>query len=132
MTTTSEIFKSMHQYSYQDLERLNLYPGQPQLLVLINENEGISQKELADKKFVKAATITGMLNKLEQNELVFRKADENDKRVMKVYLTERGRHIAEGSKKYLKDLHLRLFKDFSDDEIKNFIELVIKIKENIK
>jgi DNA-binding MarR family transcriptional regulator len=108
-----------------------LYPGQPQLLSLIKANEGITQKDLSEKNFVKPATITGMLNKLEANHYVYRVADEVDKRVMRVYLTPEGRHITKQGEKFMESMTDQLFNGFSDEELQTLVQLIQKMRTNL-
>lgn len=127
-----EIFKSLHQRSYHKTEDKCLYPGQPKLLALIKANEGITQKDLSEKSFVTPATITGMLNKLEANHYVYRVPDEADKRVMRVYLTPEGSHLAEQGELFLKKMTTQLFDGFTDEEIQSLITLTDKMKANLQ
>lgn len=131
MQTLSEIMKTIHQRSYQRLVGKNLYPGQPKLLVLIKANEGITQKELAEKNCVKPSTITEMLNKLVVNNYVCRVPDETDKRIMRVYLTKEGRLIAEQSQEFMKEVTSRLFQGFTEEELHIFAKLVKKVRNNL-
>lgn len=126
-----EVFKIIHQQSYQNMDKLNLYPGQPKLLVLIKQNEGITQKELSEKNFVKPATITGMLNKLEANQLVTRIPDTFDKRVMRVYLTEEGKKLALQSELFMDNLVKKVFHNFTQEELNEYIRLTEKMRNNL-
>jgi len=126
-----EIFKSLHQYSYQKMENCSLYPGQHKLLSLIKANEGCTQKELSGKNFVKPATITGMINKLEANHYVYRVIDETDKRIMRVYLTSEGRHLADQADLFIEDLTDVLVQDFSEEELETFIYYIEKVRNNL-
>ncbi len=128
----SEVIKLVHLRSYQNLDQLKLYPGQPKFLALIKSNEGLTQKELSEKHFVKPSTITGMLVKLEANNYVYRVPDDTDKRIMRVYLTEEGRSLAEQSEKYMFELTQTLFSGFTDDEICSFLKLTDKMKKNLQ
>lgn len=128
----SELFKAVHLQSYQGLDKLNLYPGQPQLLALIKSKEGITQKELSERKFVTPATITGMLNKLEAHKLVYRVSDQEDKRIMRVYLTEEGRRLTVQSDQFMSDLSDRVFEGFTDEEIEQYINLTDKMRKNLQ
>ncbi len=123
--------KSIHQHSYHKLEKTKLYPGQPQLLLHIKDNEGITQKALSEKHCVKPATITGMLNKLEANHYVYRVPDEVDKRMMRVYLTPEGRHLAEEGDKFMQGMTNQLFNGFTEEELKTLLHLIQKIRINI-
>ncbi len=130
--TFSEIIRSVHLCSYQQMDHVKLYPGQPKLLAVIYDHEGLTQKELADKNCVKPASITGMLNKLEANGYVYRVPDEADRRNLRVYLTPEGRDAALLGKRFLIGLAEKMFTDFTEEEIKSFIELTHKIKSNLQ
>jgi DNA-binding MarR family transcriptional regulator len=123
--------KAIHQHSYQKLEKTKLYPGQPQLLIHIKDNEGITQKALSEKHFVKPATITGMLNKLEANRYVYRIPDEDDKRMMRVYLTPEGRHLAEEGEEFMEAMTNKLFDGLTKEELKTLLHLIQKIRNNM-
>lgn len=128
----SGVFKTIHQCSYHNMDTMRLYPGQPKFLALIKENEGVTQKELAEKHGVKPATITGMLGKLEANQYVYRVPDEIDKRVMRVYLTPEGRNMANKGEKFIISLTERMFQGFTKEELNNFLLLTDKIKNNLQ
>jgi DNA-binding MarR family transcriptional regulator len=132
MNTLSQIFKLAHQQSYQKMDQLNMYPGQPKLLALLLCHEGLTQKELACKNFVKPSTITGMLNKLEANGYVYRIPDETDKRSIRVYLTSEGRQLAAQGQIFLHQLTEQMFAGFTEEELKAYIRLSDKIKRNLQ
>jgi DNA-binding MarR family transcriptional regulator len=124
--------KLIHMRSYHNLESLKLYPGQPKFLAIIKENEGVTQKELAQIHNVKPATITGMLSKLEANHYVYRVPDESDKRILRVYLTPEGRRMAEQSQKFIVNLTETMFRGFSKEELQAFLKLTEKITKNLQ
>ena len=126
-----EIFKFIHQKSYHKLENECLYPGQPKLLALIKDNEGITQKELSIKNCVQPSTITGMLNKLESNHYVYRVPDEADKRMMRVYLTPEGLRLAHQGDQFLKSLLEQIYEGFTEEELQTFVTLTDKMKHNL-
>lgn len=127
----SEVFKSIHQRSYHKIKTAHLYPGQPRLLSLILANEGIPQKDLSEKNFVKPATITGMLNKLEEKNYVYRVPDTVDKRIMRIYLTPEGRQLAEDSERFMVTMVEQLFEGFSEEELTTFVKLAEKMRNNL-
>jgi DNA-binding MarR family transcriptional regulator len=131
METMGQLFKSIHQRSYHKMENKNLYPGQPRLLSLIRSHEGITQKELSKLTFVTPATITGMLNKLEANHYLYRIPDEEDKRIMRVYLTPEGKSLSEKGEAFMSSMIDQLFDGFSDEELQTFLALTKKLKNNL-
>lgn len=86
---------------------------------------------MSEKHCVKPATITGMLNKLEANRYVYRVPDDDDKRIMRVYLTPEGRALAEQGEAFMIGLTDRLFDGFTEEELKTLLRLVQKIKNNL-
>ena len=67
----------------------------PHLDILANlyRFEGISQQDLAHKLLVGRSNISMLLPQIEKRGLIERKPDENDKRIMRLYLTEQGRDL---------------------------------------
>jgi len=63
------------------------------LSVLFFEHDGAAIGTLSQKRGFDAPTVTGIVKRLEQSELVERQHDREDRRVVKVYLTEEGRAI---------------------------------------
>jgi DNA-binding MarR family transcriptional regulator len=127
----SETMKYVHQRSYHKMNNTHMYPGQPKLLSIIKANEGITQKDLAEKNMCKPATITGMLNKLEANHFVYRVPDEVDKRILRVYLTPEGQSHAKQAESFIVSLVEQLFDGFSEEELHTLIKLSKKMKSNI-
>ena len=91
MTLTMRLAKVQHQYWREKLETLDLYPGQPQLLLALKAHEHVSQKELARAMDVTPATLTVMLRRMDAKQLVSRVSDEQDQRITRLCLTEKGR-----------------------------------------
>ncbi|MBQ2927202.1 MAG: MarR family transcriptional regulator [Oscillospiraceae bacterium] len=70
--------------------------GRGNVMAVIAQHPGITQKELADALGIQPASVSELLMKLEQKGLVLREKDEQDRRSMKVSLTEEGQaHINE-------------------------------------
>jgi len=72
------------------LAPLNLKPAQFDVLMALHRHPGMSQHDLARKLMVGRSNITMLLPQLEKRELVERKADKKDKRVLRLTLTEGG------------------------------------------
>ena len=68
-------------------------PPQWGVLSLLHEQEGQTLGTLSQQRAIDAPTMTGIVKRLEQNGLVERKHDREDRRLVKVYLTDEGRDI---------------------------------------
>jgi len=75
----------------QALSDRGLHPGQAMCLPMIDANDGIAQRDLADALHVARPTLTKMLNSMEKAGLVRRRADAADARLTRVELTDAGR-----------------------------------------
>jgi MarR family transcriptional regulator, lower aerobic nicotinate degradation pathway regulator len=87
------------QYYAQVVAPLGLAP--PQIAILqVLEGEGMMrQARLTDRTRIGKATMVGLLNELEEQGLIERRASASDKRAFDIYLTEKGgervRQVAE-------------------------------------
>jgi MarR family transcriptional regulator, organic hydroperoxide resistance regulator len=72
-----------------------LHVGQEMVLVELWQNDGLRCGDLAYQLGVEPPTITRMLRRLESCGLVERRADPEDARSLRVYLTGRGRALEE-------------------------------------
>jgi DNA-binding MarR family transcriptional regulator len=68
---------------------------QGRILAVLKLKDGISTKELSYLLGVRVSSLNGLLSKLEKGGLVTREPSMQDKRVMLVKLTERGRSLEE-------------------------------------
>jgi len=98
------------------LEALGLYRGQPPVLFALWEQEGLTHTELAERLQNTPATITKMLQRMEKAGFVQRRADANDQRVSRVYLTEAGRAIQSQVQEVRDTMEADTFAGFSDEE----------------
>ncbi|MNN51693.1 Organic hydroperoxide resistance transcriptional regulator [compost metagenome] len=80
------------QYS-ESLRELNLYVGQDNLLYRLWLGDGITQMQLCEHLKCEPPTVTNMVKSLEQNGFIYRKRDEQDARVMRIYLTDKGKEL---------------------------------------
>ncbi|MBA2679656.1 MAG: MarR family transcriptional regulator [Ktedonobacteraceae bacterium] len=95
------------------------------------EHEGRSQVELQTLLRVEAATITGLLQRLERYGLIYRQADEHDKRMQRVFLTNEGRALAPKVRHLAEDINLQAFGDFSPEEHHQLRHLLTRALHNL-
>ena len=61
-----------------------------QLMQIVRENPGISQKELAERMHIQPASLSELVGKMEQRGLVVREKNDDDRRSIRIQLTETG------------------------------------------
>lgn len=69
----------------------------PQLTALcyIINTEGIKIGELSMSMNLSSSTVTELVDRMERNQLVIRKRDQDDKRIYRIYVKEKGKIIRE-------------------------------------
>ena len=75
------------------LHALGVHVGQEMILFQLWQRDGLNQTELTACLGVEPPTTTKMVQRMEANGLVVRRADPRDGRVVQVWLTPRGRAL---------------------------------------
>ena len=105
-----------------------LSPPQVHLLFSIaSKQEGISVKGLAERTSVTPGAITQFVDGLVEMGLVMREGDPNDRRIVRLKLTELAKSQFEHFRKDYLTSASRVFNVLSNDEIKQLISLFDKI-----
>ncbi len=77
------------------LKSLGLSIPQFDVLSTLTEQEGISQKELAERLYVTKGNVSGLIDRLVEAGLVERRAIPDDRRFYALFLTPQGKTLAE-------------------------------------
>jgi DNA-binding MarR family transcriptional regulator len=65
------------------------------VLMSLWRNDGLSAVELARRAGLEPSTMTGLLDRMERDQLLARRPDPDDRRAQRIYLTETGRTVRE-------------------------------------
>lgn len=103
------------------------------LMILKNSSqEGISQQELSEKLVVTKSNVVGLVDRMERQELVERKAHPTDRRFNQIVITQKGRELVEKvGIHYYKEVD-RMMAGLSEPEKKAIIEATAKVREYLK
>jgi DNA-binding MarR family transcriptional regulator len=112
-------------------DELGLYRGQPFLLAVLWESEGITHSELAHRMHVSPATVTNMIKRMEKAGFVERRPDAADQRVSHVHLTDAGRAIRDRVDGQWQEIEARVFGSFSDDEQAMLRALLERLRQSL-
>jgi MarR family transcriptional regulator, organic hydroperoxide resistance regulator len=85
----------MQQALTRALGPLDIKPPHLDILVNLYRFEGISQQELARKLLVGRSNMSMLLPQMEKRGLLERRADQRDKRILRLFLTNEGRTLSE-------------------------------------
>jgi DNA-binding MarR family transcriptional regulator len=126
-TALLRLSRQIHRFSHYLVHSDGYYREQSRLLLLIAENDGVIQRDLAEEMDVRPSSMTEMLAKMEQLGFIERRQDEKDQRVMHIFLTEKGKNAAKGSQDATKIMTDTLFTGLSEEEIHQMLGLIEKL-----
>jgi len=100
--------------------------------VLINiEKEGTPATKIAPLMGMEPTSLSRLLKNMEDSGLIYRKGDQTDKRVVRIYLTEKGAAARKISKKTILDFNEKLLKRISKKDLETFIRVFDIIKDEV-
>ncbi|HEY9644274.1 MAG TPA: MarR family transcriptional regulator [Coleofasciculaceae cyanobacterium] len=82
-------------YSENHVRQLGLTPCQFDVIATLGNTAGMSMRELAEKTLVTKGTLTGIIDRLEDKELVRREVPEDNRRSFIIVLTPKGEEVFE-------------------------------------
>ena len=100
--------------------------------VLLNvDKEGTPSTKLGPKMGMESRSLTRILNNLEEEKLITRIQDEEDKRKMNVFLTEKGKLMREESKKVVLDFNQLMADTLGKKELSQFFLTMDKLNKQL-
>jgi len=100
-------------------------PIQVMLLFFLQKNDGSSLTQISQGLMLENPTVTGLIDRLEKLGYVKRSDHPDDRRVYLIYLTERGKKVANKALPIIKKLNEEIKKGYSKEEIENFKKVLI-------
>jgi DNA-binding MarR family transcriptional regulator len=73
------------------MEQIAMHRAQASLLCRLFIQDGMTQTEIGEQLAIQGATVTNVLQRMEEAALVTRRRDMDDNRLVRVYLTDTGR-----------------------------------------
>ncbi len=101
------------------------------LRILRGEGEPMPCLEIAERMIQVVPAMTGLLDRLEKQELVSRRRCTEDRRVVYVELTEKARQLLKRMDDPVSDLHKRLIGHLTRAELKELSRLLEKARESV-
>lgn len=127
-------FKLVSQLMYRDfLERLEPYgltPFHYLVLCCLWEEDGLSTTGIADKLKQLGATLTGVVDRMEDRKLVYRERNQCDRRVVRVWLTDEGKQLMKVLPLLGAETIEKATRNMSEADQEKVIELLDRIVDN--
>ena len=114
-------------YRNDKLEQEGLNGYQHTYILKICQNPGISQEQLAQMIFINKSNVTRQLALLEQNGFITRSSCEKDKRVMRVFPTQKALDIYPKVHDLLLEWNACLIEDFTREECHQLYSMMERV-----
>lgn len=126
-----KLSKTHRKLAFREFAKIDLTEGQPKILSFLAKNNGCIQKDIADNCRIKPATVTSVLANMEKAELIYRSQNSENRRILNVFLTDKGVKAQKQVGIIFNKLDDLCFKGFSEEEKLQAIELLDRIQSNL-
>ena len=117
---------------FLSLKDTGLTLGQPKVLDFLQEKDGAAQKEIAAACHIEPASLTTILNGMEEKGLIQRKSLNGNRRSWHIFLTDRGKEMTEAIGMGFEELEAQAFSGISREERESFLKTFEKIYQNME
>lgn len=122
----------LHKQLLAQLKDTGLTLGQPKVLDYLRQHDGANQSEIARACHIEPASLTSVLNRMEEKALVERRTQQGDRRSFSVYLTEQGHQLALRVSQAFEELEAQALQGVSEAEREQFLAVFRRVYDNLK
>lgn len=127
----SQFAQTYRSLSDSFMDQVDMHRSQATMLCKLFVQNGMTQSEIAQQLSVQGATVTDMLQRMEESGLVTRRRDPDDNRLVRVYLTELGYAKERSITDQFLKLEDTIFADFSADERAELRKMLLRTISNM-
>jgi DNA-binding MarR family transcriptional regulator len=100
------------------------------VLLALYRNDGRTISELGEAVSLEKSTMTGLIDRMVKAGLITREPDASDRRVLRVWLTDRGRAVQPGVARVLGQSYKELTRGISVGEVERIQEVLMNVIAN--
>ena len=127
-----EIYASTREIVNENLKESGLTHQQTMVIKLIAHKGRITISELCKEMSLAKGTVSGIVSRLEAADYVKKTKLESDKRNTYVEFSTKGFEYAKNFREEINRSFDKIFENFSDDEVKETKENLIKLRNKLK
>lgn len=127
-----EIYASTIEIVNDNLKESGLTHQQTMVIKLIAHKEKITISELCKEMSLAKGTMSGIVSRLEAADYVKKVKCDNDKRNTYVEFSTKGYEYAKNFRNKINKSFDKIFENFTDDEVKETKENLIKLRDKLK
>lgn len=128
------VFKAFHaqrQKNRMNMNAFQLSPGQPKVLRYIQSHENCKLKDIAKECDVECATVSKMLDNLEEKGMIIRNINPQNKRAYQVNLTDKGRRALQKWEEHCMEVEQISLQGFTPEEKEQFQNYLSRMYTNL-
>lgn len=126
----SQIHRKSNVFITKRLSKYGIGSGQYMFLLKLYNQDGINQEALADSLFIDKGTTARAIKRLEEEGIIYRVKDKNDKRAYEIYLTNKAKDIKVEVFNILKEWESILTFNLTNEEKGDIIKILKKVSTN--
>jgi DNA-binding MarR family transcriptional regulator len=119
--------RSMKKVLDARLAEYGITSSQHSVLDALAQKDGLSLSEIGKRVFLDKPAITGLADRLEKDGYVVRKRTAEDRRVIHLWLTEKGRQLLKEFEDVVATTDRELIQQLSPDELGSFRDMLNRI-----
>lgn len=121
----------LHKKLLAGLKGTGLTIGQPKVLEYLSYHDGASQIRIARACHIEAATLTSLLNRMEDKGLIQRRSLNGDRRTYYIFLTPQGHEMAQLVREQFLQLEAQALQGIPPEEQAHLLDLLTRISEHL-
>ncbi|RMG75798.1 MAG: MarR family transcriptional regulator [Bacteroidetes bacterium] len=102
------------------------------VLLHIDEENGTPATKIAPLMGMETRSLTRMLARLEERNLIHRVPDQNDRRMVRIFLTEEGKHKKAVSKDVVIGFNKQLYQHIPAEDLETFFSVIDRMHDIIQ
>lgn len=107
---------------------LHLTAVQGMVIRFLYDNDRLTSSELGKKTELDSATLTGVLDRLEAGQFIERRQNPEDRRSIRIHLTEKGRAAGETVTQLMEEANAEFLREFNASEEVALRSLLARIR----
>jgi MarR family transcriptional regulator, transcriptional regulator for hemolysin len=120
-----------HAFDLELRDKVGITMAQWRVINNLTSQNGITQREIADKLGLDTSSLIPLIDRLEAKDLVQRKPDPSDRRVNRLYLTEKAGTLLDAMHSCILSIRKILTKGIHENELETTLQVLERINENL-
>ncbi|MHA1769532.1 MAG: MarR family winged helix-turn-helix transcriptional regulator [Candidatus Thorarchaeota archaeon] len=110
---------------------IDIGPGQGRILFALWQQDGVPINELSKKTLLRKSTLSELLDNLEQAGYIRREQSEEDRRKVRIHLTDKTHTLQKAYIQLSKEMTELFYKGFTPEEMDEFEDYLRRVLDNL-